>query len=104
MFKNIFRQIPSISIFELTQDIARNNLVLDVRTPSEYRAGHIPFSKNIPLKKIDTYQGSNQTIYVICQSGVRSRQATKKLRKNGYDAINVRGGMNQWSGKVKEGK
>jgi rhodanese-related sulfurtransferase len=35
---------------------------------------------------------------------VRSRQATKKLRKKGYDAINVRGGMNQWSGKVKGGK
>ncbi|WP_371259111.1 rhodanese-like domain-containing protein, partial [Streptococcus cristatus] len=36
----------------------------------------------------------------ICHSGVRSKLAAKKLKKKGYDVINVRGGMSAWTGKV----
>jgi len=43
---------------------------------------------------------TKETLYVICHSGVRSKLAAKKLKKNGYDVINVRGGMSAWTGKV----
>ena len=43
---------------------------------------------------------TNETLYVICHSGVRSKMAAKKLKKKGYDVINVRGGMSAWPGDV----
>lgn len=104
MFNWLMNRIPSISVNELNSRISKEITILDVRTSSEYGGGHIPMAKNVPLNKIDRYNEQVGTIYIICQSGVRSRQATKKLRKKGYEAINVRGGMNQWTGKIRGGK
>jgi len=79
-------------------------ILLDVRTPQEYRSGHIPGSKNIPLQtidKIDTITKDKDTVlYVYCQSGARSQQATNMLKRMGYtNAINI-GGIAAYSGKV----
>ena len=41
---------------------------------------------------------------MICQSGMRSRQAAKALLKKGYQVKNVSGGMNAWHGQIKGGK
>lgn len=53
-------------------------VLLDVRTPDEYRQGHIPGSKNVPLQSIDKVAGmiDNKAtpIFVHCLSGARSRQ------------------------------
>lgn len=51
----------------------------------------------MPLNYIEDYKGT-ETVYVICQSGMRSKRAVKALRKHGVDAINVRGGMSMWRG------
>ena len=51
--------------------------LLDVRTPSEYRAGHIPQAINVPLNKIPAYNKSANEVYVICQSGMRSKMRPK---------------------------
>ena len=60
--------------------------------------------QNIPLNKIGQYREKhNSQIYVICQSGMRSKQATRILRKNGYDAVNISHGMNRWFGQTKGG-
>jgi NADPH-dependent 2,4-dienoyl-CoA reductase/sulfur reductase-like enzyme len=58
--------------------------------------GHIKQAKNVPLTEIGRYSGQDSKVYVICQSGMRSRQATKILNKKGYDVTNIRGGMSQW--------
>ena len=80
-------------------------VLLDVRMPQEYREGHIPKSKNVPLQSINRYDGDKEkTVYVICQSGMRSKQAAKELKKSGYDVVNVRGGMNQWFDRTVGGK
>ena len=54
-------------------------VLLDVRTPQEYREGHIPGSINIPLqqldKAIDAYENKDVPLFVYCHSGARSRQA-----------------------------
>lgn len=76
-----------------------------MRTPNEYRGGHIRQAKNVPLQRITSFKGDQEKpVYVICQSGMRSKQATKELNKMGYQAINVRGGMNQWLDKTIGGK
>lgn len=84
-----FKPIPSIPL----KDVAHGALIIDVREPGEYRMKHLPKAINIPLASIAAYQ-SDQRVYVICQSGMRSKQAVKILRKNGIDAINISGGMN----------
>ncbi|MHC5268571.1 rhodanese-like domain-containing protein [Enterococcus sp. LJL98] len=101
----LFQSIPSITVKELEGKLTQNITLLDVRSPSEYRGGHITKTINLPLNKITGYTGDkDQDVYLICQSGMRSKSAAKQLKKMGYNVINVRGGMNQWTGKIRGGK
>ncbi|MDO5350619.1 MAG: rhodanese-like domain-containing protein [Lachnospiraceae bacterium] len=79
-------------------------VLLDVRTPSEYREGHISGSKNVPLQTIRTVKsvipGLEVPLYVYCHSGARSRQATAALQKMGYTNVTNIGGIAAWTGKV----
>jgi rhodanese family protein len=69
--------------------------------PAEFRRGHIKEAKNVPLSQIGQFSPANEeTIYVICHSGMRSKMAAKKLKKKGYDVVNVRGGMSAWTGET----
>ena len=97
----LFTKIDSISTSELEAKLKEPIQLLDVRTPSEFRKGHIKNAKNIPLTEIGSYTpATKETLYVICHSGVRSKMAAKKLKKKGYDVINVRGGMIAWTGET----
>ena len=79
-------------------------VLLDVRMPAEYRSGHIPGSKNIPLQAIDKVasvaENKDTALYVYCQSGARSRQAAGLLRQMGYTNVNNIGGVAAYTGKV----
>lgn len=101
---NFLKGIPTISTNELSGRLSEDIKLLDVRSPAEYRSGHIAKAVNVPLNKIDTYNGKEKQVYVICQSGMRSKKAAKALSKKGYEVTNVRGGMSQWNGKVRGGK
>ena len=92
----------SIKDYQNTPDA----ILLDVRTPEEYHNGHIPGSKNIPLQtltKVTSVAKNKDTIlYVYCQSGARSRQATQVLQQMGYTNINNLGGIAAYVGKVEQ--
>ena len=79
-------------------------VLLDVRTPDEYRQGHIPESKNVPLQSIDkvTVMINNKAtpIFVHCLSGARSRQAAAVLQQMGYTNVKNIGGISAYAGKV----
>ena len=79
-------------------------VLLDVRTPDEYRQGHIPGSKNVPLQSISKVAGmiDNQStpIFVHCLSGARSRQAAAVLQQMGYSNVKNIGGISAYTGKV----
>ena len=79
-------------------------MLLDVRTPEEYRSGHIPGSKNISLQTIDKVvsiaENKDTALYVYCQSGARSRQAAGMLKQMGYTNVNNIGGIAAYTGKV----
>ena len=79
-------------------------VLLDVRTPEEYRSEHIPGSKNIPLQAIDKVasvaENKDTALYVYCQSGARSRQAAGLLKQMGYTNVNNIGGIAAYAGKV----
>lgn len=101
----LFNRSASISADQLKVDRNSQTKIIDVRMPGEYRAGHIPGAENVPLNKIEGYTGNNnEKVYVICQSGMRSKRAASILKKKGYDVVNIRGGMSQWNGPVRGGK
>lgn len=73
---------------------------VDVRTPEEYAAGHAARAINIPLnelpERLDRLE-KNEPVYVICQTGRRSKEASEILVKNGYNWVfNVSGGTAAW--------
>lgn len=72
-------------------------VLIDVRTPNEFAARNIKEFKNLPLGSDFTKLPKNKEIVVICQSGMRSMTACKKLKKLGYINItNVSGGMRSY--------
>ncbi len=90
------KDIPTISVSDLGDD----DTVLDVREHNEWRAGHAPGARLSPLKDLGTSLGNvsiDERIAVICRSGGRSSQAVEFLREQGYDAVNVEGGMKAWA-------
>lgn len=74
-------------------------LLLDVREPSEFSAGHIPGAQLMPLGTLPQKMSQlpkEREIICICHSGNRSSFATRQLRAAGYQATNLRGGMLAW--------
>ena len=74
-------------------------VVLDVREAREYRPGHVPGATNMPLSLLPALLPEvpkDRPIYVICQSGGRSAQATELMRAVGIDATSVAGGTGAW--------
>ncbi|CAG9613190.1 Thiosulfate sulfurtransferase GlpE [Bacillus rhizoplanae] len=91
--------VKNISGKELKDEIKKKNKqLIDVRTPGEFRGNHIQGFRNMPLNELVQKASSldkNKEVIVICQSGMRSKQATKVLKKLGFKhIINVSGGMN----------
>ncbi len=75
-------------------------LVLDVRQPEEYRAGHIPGATLIPLGELGQRARElpqNREIICVCASGSRSSSATRQLTAAGFNATNMSGGMHAWA-------
>ena len=83
---------------------ATGAVLLDVRTPQEYREGHIPGSQNVPLQQLDKVEevteNKDTVLYVYCRSGARSRQAVSLLKHMGYTNVHNIGGIAAYSGKV----
>ena len=89
----LFTKVDSISTIELEQRLKQNIQLIDVRTPGEFRRGHI--------NEIGSFTPvAGKKTYVICHSGARSKLAAKKLKKRGFDVVNVKGGMHAWRGKI----
>jgi rhodanese-related sulfurtransferase len=80
--------------------------VLDVRTPDEFAAGHIPGAKLVPLQVIESMLSEldkDQKYLVVCRSGNRSTQASGILVENGFTNIyNMTGGMNEWKYEIEQ--
>ena len=99
-----FLKGPDINQGVKEYSVTDGAVLLDVRTPDEYRQGHIPGSKNVPLQSISKVAGvidnKSTPIFVRCLSGARSRQAAAILKQMGYTNVENIGGISAYAGKV----
>ena len=87
------QQVPAA---EVPADV----LLLDVREPEEWTAGHAPGAVHIPLGQLGaryTEIPQDGRVYVICRAGSRSNQAALALAGAGWDVVNVSDGMTGWA-------
>ena len=101
---NTYRQI---TMDEAVNMMAQESgyIILDVRRPDEFTAGHIPNAINVPNETIGTDEipelpDKDQLIMVYCRSGRRSKEASEKLVKLGYTNIVEFGGILDWKGEI----
>ena len=100
---------PQISPMELTRRLNGDPkaTVLDVRSPAEYRAGHIPGARLVPVDQLnvsnvaDLIDGADlradNPLYLTCHAGVRAEQAAQVLREAGVEHLAlVQGGTEAW--------
>ncbi len=73
--------------------VAAGAVILDVRTPEEFKSGHVKGSINIPLQimqgKINDLKKKGKPIIAVCRSGARSGMAVGMLRDAGIEAYNA---------------
>lgn len=95
----------SVSPGELNRLLAAPGGVdlLDVRTPGEFAAAHVPGARLVPLDELDVASflkqrgDSGKPVYVLCQSGGRARRAIEKFQRAGFDGcVLVEGGTQAW--------
>jgi rhodanese-related sulfurtransferase len=82
-------------------------MLIDVRTPAEYRAGHVPGAKSLPLDRLtpEAFEiqlpqaelGRERPLYLTCHSGQRAEQAATRLQAAGYpNLVLLEGGTQGW--------
>ena len=106
--KSGYKQVSMEEGLEL-MEADSDYILLDVRRDDEFEEGHIPGAINIPNESIGTEEiaellDKNQTIYVYCRSGNRSKQASQKLVDLGYTDVIEFGGIIDYSGEIEKGR
>ena len=97
MVDNISKGLKQWHLSDLEQLLQHKDVtLLDTRTPKEFSQGHIEGFTNIPVDELRERIGEipvEKTVYLICQSGLRSYIATRILEGYGYEAYNFAGGF-----------
>ena len=80
---------------------AGNVTIVDVRTPQEFSAGHIPGAINVPNENIGTEKpeqlpDTDAVLLIYCRTGIRAADASGKLVKAGYKKVYDMGGIRDW--------
>lgn len=94
----LFRRssVRAVGAAEIDRLVSAGALVVDVREPNEWDAGHLPFAVHIPMGEFGTRVGeldaARLTVFV-CRSGNRSGTVAEALAPHGYEVANLTGGM-----------
>jgi rhodanese-related sulfurtransferase len=90
--------LPTVAMSGVPDPLPDNLAVLDVREPQEWAYGHIEGAVHVPLMELPqrlAELGEQQTL-VVCKVGARSAHAVEFLRQQGFDAVNLDGGLLEW--------
>ncbi len=99
----LFSRGREVGVVEAVQLINRKDAVIvDVRAPNEFKSGHIPHARNIPVDQIkdrmkELEKLKNKPLLLVCQTGSRSALACGGLLKDGFaQVVALSGGMAAW--------
>ncbi|MEX3582577.1 MAG: rhodanese-like domain-containing protein [Burkholderia sp.] len=92
-----------LSSAEATQLINRRNaIVIDLRSSTEYAAGHLPSARSVEYAELASKLGQvaknkSASVLLVCQNGQQSNKAAKAVREAGYGEVYVlQGGVAEW--------
>ena len=98
-----FGQVPEVTTAELSRQLRSSKppQLLDVRSAVEHAQGHIPGVKLVPLPELSQRLANlgldpRRPVVALCKSGNRSRLAVRLLRRAGFEAKQLAGGMDAW--------
>lgn len=94
-----FEAIPEVSVTEAAELLEQGAVLLDVRELEEWHAVHAPAATHLPMSELrDRTEElpADRTILCICHVGGRSAMVADALNRNGWEAVNVAGGMDAW--------
>lgn len=95
-------QVPSVNASQVSPDA----VLLDVREPDEWQAGHAPGARHLPMMEVPARMAEVPTdadVVVVCRSGGRSGQVVSYLIANGWNNVrNLDGGMHGWAAAGRE--
>lgn len=98
-------RVPA-DLVELVEDGGREFVIVDVRTPAEYRAGHIPGAVNIDYREIGERPPQvdrDALVVTYCRSGARASRAQATLERMGFENVVNFGGVASWPEKLVTG-
>lgn len=103
LWPNLQRRGAKVSVLQATQLINQGkSVILDVRDPAAFAAGHLRDAKNIPLNELPNRLGEldkfkSKAVIAVCQTGVQSAKAAAQLKKAGFnEAFSLNGGVAAW--------
>ncbi len=93
-------KVDEIEVSEVRRLLTEGAALIDVREPHEWSAGHIKEARLVSLGNLDRELSKwrpERPVLFICRTGHRAARATDRAQKRGLKAMNVRGGMIQWT-------
>ena len=96
----LMRSGGDVSVEEAQRLVREGATLVDVRTRSEFAAGHIEGAVNIPVQELDGRAGElgarEKPLVLYCRSGARSSRAASRLKEQGFTQVHDLGAMSRW--------
>ncbi len=98
--RNAGRNISALEATRLQN--SEDAVFVDVRDDKEYKRGHLPSSRHLPLSQLDKRSHElekfrQRPLILVCETGARSQRASVQLRKKGFEKVyNLTGGVGAW--------
>jgi len=92
--------VAQTDVAGLPAEFGPGTVLLDVREDDEWQRGHAADARHIPMGEVPARLNEidpEATLYVICKVGGRSLKVAQFLAGNGYEPVNVSGGMLAWA-------
>jgi rhodanese-related sulfurtransferase len=97
--RHYLRRPPAVTASEAVRLVAEGALVVDVRRAFEWNRVHIPSAVHLPLEALAdgcVDLPDDRLLITFCTGGLRSAGAANLLVENGFEAVNMTGGLIQW--------
>ena len=93
--------VPQMPIADVPVEFGPATVLLVVREHDEWQRGHAAGATHIPMGEVPARMDeidSNTGLFAVCQAGGRSLRVAQYLQRNGYQPVNVDGGVLAWVG------